>query len=921
MVNIPSSNKIHALPVLVNYHLPSSSSCFTALFPAPQQVYVHVKAASKVKDGEDETWGSIPLKAVVQGVMLASPELHPFDSSTPDRSLYVLDARETFLRRQRNANIPLHLRSDRASSPACGSSPPPPGSASAEVWSGKGLVSWALAEPGQGKNLITGRLIQSMEFAAVGAAQVEGMDALEALMIADGEGCWGLEVNISMRPQGGPMTGPLGGQGARAGTPVPMGNRGDREASVLSEVPFQVKREMTPSQTVQPTLVRASTSTRILSRPTVPHTHSAPAQPSSTPAASSSSRKTRVASSSGSKKRKATAADDRALANISTNSSADSIHRAVRDDSHDPKFMIPSIPAAIYNNPSSLTKDQVNRLLASPAFLDLLEKTAGQPIVDAATKKEQQIATATAAKRVKHDHGDECGTGENKCYNCGRTKSSVWRSRTMEDGSAVRVCNACGLYWNQRKEMRPPALWSAVDDDVTERPRSTNPKPIIPRNPPIHLTARAAAAAGKGKAGSASSSTATFKRTLSAVVEEDAKRIASRRPSSTTPAVRSNLNPARNAPAPAPATSPAQSTRAKTMRNASWKNPQGNQVASSPGGWVNPDARAVTASEAFEPVASSAAQPASGSRGFNTQSGIQSLQLPQSEDQFQIAGNWDTDHSTLFDFEAFEQRNDKAEGSHHGHQQPLRRSPRKHIPRSHGHGHGHAPSDTDPLSGFYPTSTAPGPSSPRSNFDFSALPPSSPPFIPGAANYHVLGPHANAQGGGIASLLMSSPDFSPSSLFGPSPTDSNGVPVRLTPEKNKSGLRNSFTPIQEGREGSDSAAASESGVGVVGLGVGMEGLDAPFSFGADTQQVPEGEVSMEDITKALNESGMDQAAWDELYAMMNEVIPQEGEVFGMPPLQPLEGQGQAQKGQVGGGDGLDLGAGEDWAALFNFSQE
>jgi hypothetical protein len=55
--------------VIVNYQLPSSSSPFTTLFPAAQQVYVHANAS--IKDGEDETWGSIYLKTVAQGILMA----------------------------------------------------------------------------------------------------------------------------------------------------------------------------------------------------------------------------------------------------------------------------------------------------------------------------------------------------------------------------------------------------------------------------------------------------------------------------------------------------------------------------------------------------------------------------------------------------------------------------------------------------------------------------------------------------------------------------------------------------------------------------------------------------------------------------------------------------------------------------------
>jgi hypothetical protein len=89
----PAPNKIHSLPgtwfyiviprlglglglgldadapaflVLVRYHLPTASQTFSAVFSSPQQVYVHPSAG-----GEDEACGSIYLKTVVQGVLMA----------------------------------------------------------------------------------------------------------------------------------------------------------------------------------------------------------------------------------------------------------------------------------------------------------------------------------------------------------------------------------------------------------------------------------------------------------------------------------------------------------------------------------------------------------------------------------------------------------------------------------------------------------------------------------------------------------------------------------------------------------------------------------------------------------------------------------------------------------------------------------
>jgi hypothetical protein len=62
----PMSTLMTPPPVLVRYHLPTASQTFSAVFSSPQQVYVHPSAG-----GEDEACGSIYLKTVVQGVLMA----------------------------------------------------------------------------------------------------------------------------------------------------------------------------------------------------------------------------------------------------------------------------------------------------------------------------------------------------------------------------------------------------------------------------------------------------------------------------------------------------------------------------------------------------------------------------------------------------------------------------------------------------------------------------------------------------------------------------------------------------------------------------------------------------------------------------------------------------------------------------------
>jgi hypothetical protein len=59
------------IPVQVQYHLPASSETFTTILPTAQQVYVYPAAPDASDKGDNESWGSIYLKTVVQGVIMS----------------------------------------------------------------------------------------------------------------------------------------------------------------------------------------------------------------------------------------------------------------------------------------------------------------------------------------------------------------------------------------------------------------------------------------------------------------------------------------------------------------------------------------------------------------------------------------------------------------------------------------------------------------------------------------------------------------------------------------------------------------------------------------------------------------------------------------------------------------------------------
>ncbi|KAK8864609.1 hypothetical protein IAR55_001859 [Kwoniella newhampshirensis] len=879
-------NRIHSLPVRVSYYLPSTTSqSFSTLFSTPQQVYVHPNAAASKRDGEDEVWGSIYLKTVVLGVLMASPELHPSHPSTHDLSLYVLDPRETYLRRSRagSSPYPSHLRRGaRSSSPMSDMSSPNHLSSLAqhtaqlqEVWTGKGLVSWALDEPGQGKNLITGRLVRSLEFTRVNREQ--GMSALEALMAADLAGdeeeeSWGIEISVGLKSG---VAGPVGvGLHNQVSSVVAMdGGRPDalrRSSTASSSDNISKSRgaEPTSNQFARPYQSLPKRHDPIPPRrPQFPHAHSSsdgpqPLHPARvvsigkpTPVRPTEARQSRSsqASGSGAKKRKSNTGRNQLGAIDPT---ADHLElRSTTPASVPPPTQIrrsatlpnnissetsepfpTDIPAGLFSRPESLTREQAQRLLASPAFLSMLEKLTGAPIDVAAAAKRARVgddkedgpassSSSAPNKRAKTGHGGAGGhvrkgsvdeqTGESVssgfvCWNCGRTKSAVWRTKVMENGKSVRVCNACGLYWNKMGAMRPPTLWGDVDDDPNYRPRKDK-KTVAPRSSSGTLVPSSEPDTPAERIDKAHArSSEGFKRTLSAVVEQDAKRIASLRHK--VPMPKSTLQQSTK---PSPMTSPPRgSTSAtKSLRNAKW-NGDAIAGASSPGGWMEPMHQLASSSahkaDDFNPVTQNEMSAGTTRRLFgpgsitNTQktpvpasdANIQTLDMPLSDDGNNLKPDtqvdWHTDLSAFFDVDGFSMPpaanpETTLASRTHGISPPAgptdfhralssgarrRREAARHVGSSSstssairtGHVATDATTDEDDVLSqlFNRTSSVGMESSSPAPFDFSQLPPSSPPLSMVGSDHL---PHS--------ALLLSSPDNSPNGF---SPMDMKSTP-------------------------------------------------------------------------------------------------------------------------------------------------
>jgi hypothetical protein len=375
-----------------------------------------------------------------------SPEYHP-GNETPDLSLYIYDPRETFLRKSRSSQHPPHFRrsnpsTSTSSSPLLMPSPELSGPSHQanppqEVWTGKGLVSWALNEPGVGKNLVTGKLVRRREYTRITTTST--LSPLEALMASHKNGCeeevesWGIEVSLGLKH----------GAGGQIGFRPQLQHA--HTISTVSRPPSPQPIASTSTPAPQPSMPARHSYPAVPRRPGMPATSRTapnvpvPARqgPSSTPARPVTvARPTKAATASKARP----APTPRQLATVDTNSRriASTSKPTPAPGSRDLPF---EIPRHVYDNPDLLTKEQAERLIASPFFLDKLSEMTGHPLVPKVKREREEdgaSSTGHSAKKSRKSDGDREQT---KCYNCGRTKSFVWRQLAMDDNNTVTICN------------------------------------------------------------------------------------------------------------------------------------------------------------------------------------------------------------------------------------------------------------------------------------------------------------------------------------------------------------------------------------------------------------------------------------------------------------------------------------------------
>lgn len=637
-------------------------------------------------------------------------------------SLYVLNPRDTYLRRSREEP----LRS--------------PSNAPLEVWQGKGLVSWALEEQGEGKNLITGRIVRRAEFTGF-TTVTEGVCALEALAAAnssagndDGQ-AWGIEVAVGLKSG---MTG-LGTFPGPLHQTVERGIVAAHAGSLARPLPRQQQQQPHPqSEPVmgKPPLQRAPSH----GLPRISPMHRLP---SSASKPTSGRAGAPIQPTRGRPRKRSMDSDDRALSSIDLN---------LATPRTDGSLVIPK--------PEEITPEQAALLLKDPSFLQMLEGMTGAPISAMVAEQRQTDDDDVVTKRARFDDTDVAP--ELRCSNCSTTRSSVWRTKKGDDGQSVRVCNACGLWFNKQRTMRPKELWTTGDEEPVRRGRHAKAK----------KEKEAAAAKEKG-----------FKRTLTQVVEKDARRIADMRKTTKTPAPRGRP------PKAVPATSPSRAPAPKAVRNAKFAASTA-VAASSPGGY----ARSIDNAHPSTPA--STTTPMGPTESPNTvlrrilDSAMPSLALPLSDDGSGAANStvdWNPDLSAFFNVDGFAMSGSaRVSPQQRVSEVTVSSALRKQVSADDDADPSIRPasSEDDVFSQLFQRTSSVGDfdasSHTSSPFDFSQLPPSSPPSLPSNL------PHS--------ALLLSSPSGSPAEYSPRADSDTGG---KVSPTRSGSGLRNELSKASE----------------------------------------------------------------------------------------------------------------------------
>ena len=374
-----------------------------------------------------------------------SPECVP-DATSLDFSVYSLDP---------------SIRPHR--SRAFGSSSP----ALEEAWTGKGFLSWTLAEAGRGSTLVKGRLVQGMDFASSNLNDAGGLEGLMAASASRHAEEWGLEISVSLK-QVNPESKPEFA-GRREFEDMLAAGRGGVDGSAAptpSSVTGGTIARPSPQPQAPPTMIHRSSlnvpfsnashggagssrlsplsqSTPLPSRSSLsPHMTSTSFPPSSVPMLPTSSNGAEPQLAAQPKVERPTTPPPppQPRSPPASTPSRKTLRDLIRSDDKIP----PEIARHFANHPiiQRLLKAVPNRTeVLSELKNDMQSQDLGVPINGHAQQATSPRSTVA---------GTPLGNLGDPCCNCGTTVSNSWLAKKARDGSVQRVCEGMS-----KRRLRP----------------------------------------------------------------------------------------------------------------------------------------------------------------------------------------------------------------------------------------------------------------------------------------------------------------------------------------------------------------------------------------------------------------------------------------------------------------------------------
>ncbi|KAL1405344.1 hypothetical protein Q8F55_008975 [Vanrija albida] len=450
----PSPGKIQSLPIKVLYTIDTSPQSYLAVLPDKQDV----------------------------------PECVP-NQSTLDFSVYNLEP--------------------SASLTTAGTVPPPPSVTSRAFptpaptplssWAGKGFLSWALSEAGAGSTLARGRLVREYEFSSACFSDGAGLEGLMAAAAAsgsdeaDGKG-WGLEVTLTLRqlnPEGkrefaarSAFEEMLVGGKSSASAPIAVASSPTRviptspvaAAAARTEVPSRAATGAAFARPAPP-----------VARPPSPLRRAAAIQPA---ASTSTQPQRQLAPPAAGPSRDSKGDLTSAVISLASRESTPPRSAAPTAPLRTPPPPSPSRAAlmSLLKSEGKMSPEMARKLANNQFLVRLLKALPPGANGEAAAARPLGVEKPTS-NTSESSWAPTPPTSTDACYNCGATESDQWMTKKLKDGRAGRVCNACGLYFNKHKRMRPREVWEKEEaEKKAAAAAAAAPVPPVRSSPRLNRT-------------------------------------------------------------------------------------------------------------------------------------------------------------------------------------------------------------------------------------------------------------------------------------------------------------------------------------------------------------------------------------------------------------------------------------------------